>query len=223
MIGFAKNLIRLLYHKYKQPRAKIVLSAVVSLDCKLGEFVRIFSNARLGSCNISRFCYIGSKCDFARTTIAPFTSIGSEVLSGLGTHPLNYVSTYPGFYSRNVSGSKWFGIDTDFKEIENKSVSIGADVWIGSRAIILGGVSIGHGAVIGAGAIVTKDVPPYAIVGGVPAKVIRYRFDSLVIKNLIDSQWWNLSEDLLREAAQYIPDPEKFLDYIKQKTISINS
>ena len=78
-------------------------------------------------------------------------------------------------------------------------MTIGNDVWIGENAVILGGISIGDGAVIGAGAIVTKDVPPYTIVGGVPAKKIRSRFPDDIVKMLLKIQWWNLEEDILKE------------------------
>ena len=70
---------------------------------------------------------------------------------------------------------------------------IGNDVWIGSHSLLLGGIRIGDGAVIAAGAVVTHDVPDYAVVGGVPAKIIKYRFDRMTIQRLQDSKWWNLS------------------------------
>ena len=80
-----------------------------------------------------------------------------------------------------------------------KKVIIGNDVWIGSHALILGGVKIGDGAVIGAGAVVTKDVPPYAVVGGVPARIIKYRFSQEIIDKLLEIKWWNLPENILKE------------------------
>jgi virginiamycin A acetyltransferase len=88
---------------------------------------------------------------------------------------------------------------------------IGGDVWIGARAVILGGVKIGHGAVIGAGAIVTKDIPPHAIAVGVPAKVVRYRFAQSLSEAIIQSQWWEAPEDVLRQMAPLADKPEEFL------------
>ena len=79
-----------------------------------------------------------------------------------------------------------------------KSVTIGHDVWIGSRAVIMAGVSVGHGAVIAAGAIINKDVEPYTIVGGVPGKPIRKRFDEQTVERLLASEWWTLKPDLFK-------------------------
>jgi acetyltransferase-like isoleucine patch superfamily enzyme len=209
-----KKVVRFFYHKLHNRRAFVDFNSTVSLDCRLGEFVKIFPGAKLGSCTIERYTYLAEDCNITRTKIGPFSSIGPEVICGLGSHPTDYVSTYPGFYSDSVSGSKWFGSNHPFSEMDRQRVSIGADVWIGARAIILGGIKIGHGAIIAAGAIVNKDVPPYAIVGGVPAKFIRYRFDEEIIKRLIASSWWELSEDELRNMAHLMHSPELFLEKI---------
>lgn len=97
---------------------------------------------------------------------------------------------------------------------EHKQTIIGSDVWIGHNVSIKAGVTVGTGAVIGTGAVVTKDVPPYAIVAGVPAKVIRFRFSPDVIKALLKSEWWTLSDDDLLSVAPHITDPEVFIDKI---------
>jgi acetyltransferase-like isoleucine patch superfamily enzyme len=204
-----KNLIRLLYHKIKQPTCFISSTARISLDSNLDKNVSILEHSRIGSCKIGKGTYVGSKSTIERTEIGVFTSIGPQVLCGLGTHPLDFISTYPGFYSKNASGSKWLG--TSHKTTELKSVKIGSDVWIGARAIIIGGVNIGHGSVIGSGAVVTKDVPPFAIVGGVPAKLIRYRFDSELISLILKSKWWDNSFETLTQVSKYSHDPKRFI------------
>jgi acetyltransferase-like isoleucine patch superfamily enzyme len=188
-----KFFLKIIYHKLKHPKAYISW-ANVSLDCILGDYVKVFKGTTLGSCKIDSYSYIGTNCDFARTNMGAFCSVGPEVICGVGTHPTNHVSTYPGFYSKHASGSYFFGFDHEFSNSDKKRVEIGSDVWIGARALIMGGISIGHGAIIGAGAVVTKDVPPYAIVGGVPAKLIRYRFDPNLIEQLLLSAWWELPE-----------------------------
>lgn len=96
---------------------------------------------------------------------------------------------------------------------------IGNDVWIGSHVLIKGGVRIGDGACIGAGAVVVKDIPPYAIVGGVPAKILKYRFDTDTIKLLENLQWWNLSKDVLKDNIHLFQtetiDTESLIQFLK--------
>ena len=87
---------------------------------------------------------------------------------------------------------------TYLQDIATKKVTIGNDVWIGIKATIMPNITIGDGAVIGANAVVTKDVPPYAVVVGVPAKIIKYRFDEEIIKDLLELKWWNYSESFIK-------------------------
>jgi acetyltransferase-like isoleucine patch superfamily enzyme len=212
-----KNLIRILIHKMREPKSWLSFFANVSLDTSLAEYVKVYENCRIGSCKIGRYTYVGSKSTFERTTIGPFCSIGPEVMCGMGTHPLNLFSTYPGFFSTYATGSTSFGVHAHITETEN--VSIGADVWIGARAIIVGGVQIGHGAVIAAGAVVTKNVPPYAVVGGVPAKIIKYRFDEDTIQQLLVSKWWQSTESVLKETVKRGLEPIAFLNNLKQNNL----
>ena len=94
-------------------------------------------------------------------------------------------------------------------------VILGSLQIIGGGSFIKQGVTIGDGAVVGMGAVVTKDVPPYAIVGGNPAKLIRMRFDDETIQKMLKSEWWKLPNETLQENAQYIRDPQTFLEKIK--------
>lgn len=144
---------------------------------------------------IGRHTYVVN-ARIVRAQIGAFCSIGPEVnIGGLGNHPTKWLSTHPAFYSTLRQSGKTFATSDLFDEL--KCNKIGNDVWIGARALILDGVSIGDGAIVAAGAVVTKDVPPYAIVGGVPAKIIRYRFSEDVIESLLKWQWWLLHDDEL--------------------------
>ena len=112
----------------------------------------------------------------------------------------------------NVGNSKKLAY---YKIPSTKRTVIGADVWVGARATIVAGVNVGVGAVIGTGSVVTRDVPPYAIVAGVPAKVIKYRFPEDVIKKLLESRWWELPDEVIKEAAIEFKNPIRFLEKIK--------
>ena len=104
-----------------------------------------------------------------------------------------------------------------YADLESKSaVVIGNDVWIGESARIMAGVHIGDGAVIAAGAVVTKDVAPYAIVGGVPAKVIKYRFSPEQIEELLKIEWWNWDEEKIRKHADEFDNIESFIERHKK-------
>lgn len=139
-------------------------------------------------------------------TIGNFTAIGQATLAGLGRHPTNYLSTHSIFYNKNNMTDKWVQ-PIDYKQ--NLPITIGNDVWIGRKAIIMYGVTVGDGAIVAAAALVTKDVPPYAIVGGVPAKVIKYRFDDEIIERLLQIKWWDWSDDKITENIEIFrkPDP----------------
>lgn len=154
--------------------------------------------------------------------IGRFCSIAEKVSVIGATHPVNeFVSTHPTFYSilkQNGATYVQTQMFNEFKyaDLVNKyHVVIGNDVWIGEGATIVGGITIGDGAIILANATVTKDVPPYAIIGGVPAKIIRYRFDENTITILLKFKWWNKSEHWLRNHAHMFLDVKDFLNEIK--------
>lgn len=159
-----------------------------------------------------KYSFCGYDCEILNCDIGSFVSIANGVIVGGGMHPVDWVSMSPVFYAGRDS------VKTKFSEFERdkpQRTSIGHDVWIGRNVIIKQGVTIGTGAVVGMGSVVTRDVEPYAIVGGVPARLIRYRFDELTVSQLIQSQWWMLEESKLREYAEDIRNPESFLRNFK--------
>lgn len=189
--------------KYIKGSVKSLLNPSVSLFTRIDDVsvvnknAKVYGGVQIFKSIIGSYTYVASNTQVICAIIGRYCSIADDVIIGPGNHTLTYLSTSPVFTeSRNALGLRWC-YDTKVKPF--KQVKIGNDVWIGSRAIIMGGVSIGDGAVVGAGAIVTKDVPPYAIVGGVPAKVIRYRFPENVIAKLLEIKWWDLPEEVLKE------------------------
>lgn len=153
--------------------------------------------------SLGDYCYMNKRCQISYTVMGRFCSIADDVKIGLGFHPTDLISTHPAFYSKNEK-LNFFSKITVVEEY--KKTTIGNDVWVGSNAIILGGLSIGDGAIVAAGAVVTRDVDPYAIVGGNPARVIKYRFEPDTINKLLKMKWWDSDLDLIKKQH------DKFLD-----------
>lgn len=183
------------------------------IDCKFTSFNYIGEYAILTNVELGNYSYIGGHSVVHNATFGKYCSVASGCMIGLGIHPTNYISTHPVFYTRREPF--WNSVVKSPQIDEYKPIKIGHDVWIGTNAIIRDGVEIGIGSVIAAGAVVTHDVPPYAIVGGVPAKVLRYRFDEETITKLLNSMWWDLVPTTLQKLTTW--DVELFLQQMNSK------
>jgi acetyltransferase-like isoleucine patch superfamily enzyme len=156
---------------------------------RIAKKCHIAENCLVINSTMKSFNSVGGNSIVQNTNIGSFCSIANNVYIGLGAHPTDYFSTSTLFYRvSNTFNLKIVDDNLDFSEYQ--LTEIGNDVWIGARVTILGGVKVGDGAIIGANAVVTKDVPPYAIVAGVPAKIIRYRFPPDKVGQLLKLQWW---------------------------------
>lgn len=186
-----------IHNKLRFKKSIIDRKCRINPTSKIAPHCHILENSLVINSEVKSYSYIGVNSIVQNVRIGAFCSIANDVFIGLGTHPIDYLSTSPLLY-RVTNTFRIKLIEKDLSFDEYALVVIGNDVWIGARAIVMDGVKIGDGAIIAAGAVVTKDIPPYAIAGGVPAKVIRFRFEPEKIERLLKLQWWTWTLDELK-------------------------
>jgi len=177
----------------------------------LGTYARVKDYAELRESTLDDYSYISQHSLVNKTIIKKFCSIGPGCYIGLWEHDSD-VSTHS-FYLYEHSGHFVKGYTSYAKD--SIETYIGNDVWVGANTVILKGVTIGNGAIIGAGSVLTKDIPPYAIAAGNPAKIIKYRYEPSEIAWLEQLKWWDFS----RDEIQNIVDQGGFKDFQLFKTI----
>ena len=187
---------------------KRMLNPPALRSCIVDPTSRVCSKSELTSVSIDRYTYVGNDCFMVNVSIGAFCSIADRVCIGGAGHPIERVSSSPVFHEgKNILSVNF----QNFPYKHTPKTMIENDVWIGMGAIIKAGVSIHNGAVIGAGSIVTHDVPPYAIVGGNPARIIRYRFDEKTSQALENIKWWEWDSEKIRKESYLFDDVAKFL------------
>jgi acetyltransferase-like isoleucine patch superfamily enzyme len=200
--------------KSKFPTAKLYYGASATRSF-LGKGVTLFDNVTMTNCIVGDFTYIQENSRLHSTKIGKFTAIGPGVRVGMGNHPSQkFVTIHPMFYSDTNLLPVTFASESYFPE--SKDSSIGNDVWIGAHALIMDGVVIGDGAIVAAGAVVTENVLPYSIVGGVPARFIKYRFAADQIEYLLEFMWWNKEIPWMKKNWRLWHDIETFIDQTKE-------
>lgn len=177
-------------------------------DCQMDKNAKVGTGSNCIQVKMGRYSYMGKNNSCCRVDIGSFCSIASYCAIGGGVHDTSQVSTSPVFHEgRNIFHKNL----ANLASVESKPVKIGNDVWIGEKVFIKDGIQIGDGAVIGAHSVVTHDIPPYAIVAGAPATIIKYRYTPEQIEKLLEIQWWNWPEEKIKARSADFENIEMFL------------
>lgn len=231
MLNNIKRILKVLYFrfKYRNNNVSISIDSNIIMGTTFEGQNKIHGNTSFGG-SLGFGTYIAPHCELS-AIIARFTSIGPWVRSNSGIHPISrpYAATSPAFFSPSSKALPYnYATRNMFKEYAkvngtNAPIIIGNDVWINENVFIQGGVTISDGAVCLAGAVVTKDVPPYAIVGGVPARVLKYRYDEETIRRLMEIKWWDNDPIWFSKNWNLLNNIDELLNYYNDSKTNIQS
>jgi acetyltransferase-like isoleucine patch superfamily enzyme len=206
---FVKRTLLHIYWFYRNQKDDIdIQTQTLSPKVRLGKKTMIRRDNEVYNIELGDYSYIsGPRSYIEDAQIGKYCSIARQVTIGVSDHNYNWVTTSP------IITSKSYGfINDNVKEPQKLPPVIGNDVWVGMNVIIMRGVTIGDGAIIAAGSVVTRDIEPYSIVAGIPARHLRYRFSEVQIQELLKIQWWNWDEQKIRENAYLFYDIDKFIE-----------
>lgn len=210
LLGYnLKRIFLLSNQQLRNPNCKIYPQAQI-INSYLSNYNVIFNNVLLIDTKLGEHSYVQRNSSIINSSVGRFCSIASNVTIGPGIHKTDFVSTHPSFYLKNTPLVKIYSKKNLYPS--SKRSIIGNDVWIGGNSIIIDGVEIGDGAIIAAGSVVTKNVAPYSIVGGVPAKLIKLRFDKKTISQLIELKWWDNEENWFTENYDKFTNPKDLIE-----------
>lgn len=193
--------------KYYIAKALKKLRGSSVLNSHIHKSSKIESGSTIVNTNMGKHSFCGYDCEIINVDIGNYVSIANNVIIGGAMHPMDWVSMSPAFYYGRDSIKKKFA---EFPRPEDKRVVVGSDTWIGNYSLIKQGVEIGVGAVIGMGSVVTKNVGPYEIWAGTPAKFIKKRFDDETIEKLLKSEWWLKEDSEIEKIAHAFNNIEEF-------------
>lgn len=217
-----KRIIKYFFLKIKwMKKVRFSFNDKISIISQFEGMNQLYPNTSFGGF-MGYGSYIADYCKLVNVKIGRFCSIAPHVICDNGTHPTTtpFVTTAPCFFSLNKTkcqNGSTFATQQKFNEkkatSDGYSLEIGNDVWICENVFINGGLKIGDGAIVLSGAVVTKDVPPYSIVGGVPSRIIKYRYDNDTIQFLLTTKWWDKDIPWFKEHWELLCDIDAFKKY----------
>ena len=193
---------------------KIILNPPALRNCMIDKTSKVCPRSELTNVTMGKYSYIGGYSFLYNVKIENYCSIAERCCIGGAAHPIHRVSSSPVFHEGKNVLKKNFA---EFPGIVNPDTIIENDVWIGMGCYIKAGVKIYTGAVVGMGSVVTKDIPPYEIWAGNPAKKIGERFDDTVKEKLLKSEWWNWEEKKVAEMSLDFDDIDSFFDKLDER------
>lgn len=191
--------------------APTLADTAVVQNCRFGRYTEVGEQVHMADCVLDDYSYLGRGCELIGTDIGKFANIAALVRINPGFHPMERPSQHHFTYRLSRYGLAEQDDAAFFEWRQRQRVSIGHDTWIGHGVVVMPGVRIGHGAVVGSNSVVTRDVPPYAIAAGAPARVLRMRFARDIADALMATAWWDWDDNTLAERLADFSDLRRFL------------